>query len=226
MWPRVEPFACGQVRCAALIRMLWPETAFSITAIGQMAGSSYTHVIRIADRMGLGPRPNARPKVSLSAATVRRHYHRRDMTVHQIAAMLGCNVRTLQKRAQKLGLPPRKDGPLNYVVDWPEDFDELWLEGVRVVEILRACTRPPKSSSQATILAKRRGLPRRGAGPNANNMTLEQARDVIADRKRKEASSAAERAIAAALKKSAKAEREAWAKRWGKGSNAYQPEAA
>lgn len=220
MWPRVEPFACGQVRCAALIRMLWPETAFSITAIGQMAGSSYTHVIRIADRMGLGPRPNARPKVSLSAATVRRNYHRRDMTIHQIAAMLGCNVRTLQKRAQKLGLPPRKDGPLNYVVDWPEDFDDLWREGIRVGEILRACARPPKSSSQATILAKRRGLPRRGAGPNTNQMTLEQAREAIAARKKRAADAEAERVLAVMMRKAAAKERAAWNAQYGKGSHA------
>ena len=224
MWPRVEPFACGQVRCAALIRMFWPEAAFSITAIGKMAGSSFTHVIRIADRMGLGPRPNARPKVSLSAAAVRKNYLRRDMTVHQIAAMLGCNTRTLQIRARKLGLPPRKDGRLQDIVSWPDDFEELWLSGIRVREILRACARPPKSDAQVSTRAKRLGLPMRGSGSNENSMTLEEAREQIAARKRKEAAAAAERAIAVALAQSARAEREAWKRRWGKGCDAYQPE--
>lgn len=217
LFPRVEAFPCGQVRCAGLIRMFWPETTFSIRQIGDMAGCSYTHAIRIADRMGLGIRPGVKPKVLISAATIRREYARRDATVHEIAAGLGIDARTLQKRAQKLGLPPRKSGRLKEIVDWPDDFDDLWLIGITAKEIISACKHPPKSDSQVTHRAKMRGLPRRGAGPNTNKMTLAQARAVIAERKRRQEAERFEKAVAERLRATAQAEREAWRAIYGKG---------
>lgn len=176
-FPKPTLFACGHPRCVAVVRMLWPESHVPIREIAETLGCSYATVHRQAETLGLGIRPGNEWRYRrISDATIRANYHRRDATIHEIANEIGIDPRTLWQRAMSLGMKPRPKGRLFNLTVWPDDFDHLWLSGVPIKDIMRACPKPPKSESNVSLEASQRGLPRRRNGPQRNTISLEEAR--------------------------------------------------
>lgn len=164
---------CGHRACHAAVRVV-VDIAPSVAAAARMSGSSHTLADKIYDEVGVQRPLLANAPRKLPNSVIRRAWADRTRSHIEIAADLGISPRGLCLAAKRLNLPPRSSGrlPRSMVVEWPADFDAMWLAGVFVKDIMQACPRPPKSDANVTKYARRRGLPRRNPGSQKNGIML------------------------------------------------------
>ncbi|WP_126975609.1 hypothetical protein [Frigidibacter oleivorans] len=178
--------------CPAAAAIAWNQFDLGLNAVAAWVGSSRTSLVRAAEAYGFpGRRKPVTPR--LSVREISRLWGDETIPVAEAAARAGISSRCLYVRAKRLGLPPRRGGPKSKV-RWPDDFDAMWAAGVLGKEIAAAAI-PPAHTSQVASEVRRRGLKRRGCGPNPEGITL------LAYRMRQVA--AAERAAFKALQEAA-----------------------
>lgn len=162
---------CGRKACYASARMVI-GIATSVKDAARLSGVSNTTVDKIYDAEGFVRPAQRNAQKRLPDKIVREAWADMTRDHRSIAASLNISGHGLYERAKRLGLPPRKSGRIKNLIEWPEDFNEMWAAGVWCVDIMQACPRPPKSYSSVTIEAKKRGLKPRGSGPKSNGISL------------------------------------------------------
>lgn len=122
--------------------------------------------------MGVTPPAQPNAQLRLPEIVIRRAWADHSRSYKEAAVELGISGRSLYARAKKLGLPSRSSVHRRLLVEWSEDFDEMWLAGVWARDIAAAAPKPPKSVTSVTIEARKRGLKRRQPGAQANGISL------------------------------------------------------
>lgn len=162
---------CRRKACHASVRIIM-GIAPSIKAASRLSGVGYTACESVYQAMGVEPPPQKNAQVRIPESVIRKAWGDRSRSYKEAAAELGIAGRSLYERAKKLGLPSRSSVHRRPLIEWSEDFDEMWESGVWAKDIAAAAPKPPKSVTSVTIEARKRGLPRRQPGAQANGINL------------------------------------------------------
>lgn len=151
---------CGRRFCPAAIRILYPITAWRLTQIGAALGMSAHSVSRQADWLGL---PRRRPEYfkPVSVAQMRRLYVEADLSIEDLGRALGMHPDTAMRKAKAMGLKKPTRNNYRHKVTWPAEFNQMWLDGVLIADIMAAAKTDLTDIRCVSREARRRGLPPR-----------------------------------------------------------------
>lgn len=151
---------CGRRFCPAAIRVLYPVEELRLTRIGAALGLSAHSVARQADWLGLKRRrPNYHKPVSV--ARMRKLYVEADLSIEDLGRALGMHPDTAMRKAKAMGLEKPSRNNYRHKITWPADFNQMWLDGVLIADIMAAAKTDLTDIRCVSREARRRGLPPR-----------------------------------------------------------------
>lgn len=162
---------CRRKACHASVRIII-GIAPSIKAAARLSGVGYTACENVYQAMGVKPPPQENAQVRIPESVIRKAWGDRSRSYKEAAAELGISGRSLYARAKKLGFPSRSSVHRRPLIEWSDDFDEMWEAGVWAKDIAAAAPKPPKSVTSVTIEARKRRLKPRLPGPQINGISL------------------------------------------------------
>jgi len=177
---------CGRRFCPAVVRILHPIAEMTQAQIAAIIGISQSSFGRQSSWLGLPSRYEDHYK-NVSKSRLRQLYEVENLTCDDIAARLGCHRDTVWRKAQSMGLRRATKNKYAHRIVWPKDFDQLWMDGVLITDIMAAATTDLTDVRCVSREARRRGLPPRKKAARWTSITLHDYRQITLARAMRQA---------------------------------------